>query len=101
MEEIESSINRYFTELDTADRQEPSAAQAKIERLQDKIAALKAQMKALKDIEVQLNQTPDKQISLTDIEFRFPKAAVRHCTQPTHKPKKISQTLPYTVNSLN
>ncbi|OAI00279.1 IS1182 family transposase [Methylomonas methanica] len=70
MEEIESSINRYLTEMDTADRQEPSVAQVKTERLQDKIAALKAQMKALKDIEVQLNQTPDKQISLTDPDAR-------------------------------
>ncbi|MBD9357317.1 IS1182 family transposase [Methylomonas albis] len=70
MEEIESSINRYLTELDTADRQEPAVAQPKAERLQDKIGALKAQMKALKDIEVQLNQTPDKQISLTDPDAR-------------------------------
>ena len=70
MEEIESSINRYLTELDTADRQEPAVAQARTERLQDKIAALKAQMKALKEIEVQLNETPDKQISLTDPDAR-------------------------------
>jgi transposase len=70
MEEIESSINRYLTALDTADRQESTIAQAKTERLQDKIAALKKQMKALKDIEVQLNQTPGKQISLTDPDAR-------------------------------
>ena len=60
MEEIESSINRYLTELDTADRQEPTVAKAKSERLQDKIVALKEQMKALKEIEVKLNETPDK-----------------------------------------
>ncbi len=70
MEEIESSINRYLTELDTADRQEPAVAQARSERLQDKIAALKAQMKELQAIEVQLNATPDKQISLTDPDAR-------------------------------
>lgn len=70
MEEIESSINRYLTELDAADRQEPTVAKAKSERLQDKIVALKEQMKALKDIEVQLNETPDKQISLTDPDAR-------------------------------
>jgi transposase len=70
MEEIESSINQYLTALDTADRQEPSVAKAKTERLQDKIAALKAQMKALKDIEVELNKTSDKQISLTDPDAR-------------------------------
>jgi transposase len=70
MEEIEASIHRYLTALDTADRQEPTIAQAKTERLQDKIAALKEQMKVLKDIEVQLHQTPDKQISLTDPDAR-------------------------------
>jgi len=70
MEEIESSINRYLTALDTADRQEPVVAKAKSERLQDKIAALKEQMKVLKDIEVELNKTPDKQISLTDPDAR-------------------------------
>lgn len=70
MEEIESSINRYLVALDTADRQEPAVAHARSERLQDKIAALKAQMTGLKDIEVQLNETPDKQISLTDPDAR-------------------------------
>jgi hypothetical protein len=70
MQEIESSINRYLTELDTADRQEPAVAKVRGERLQDKIAALKEQMKALKEIEVRLNDTPDKQISLTDADAR-------------------------------
>lgn len=70
MEEIESSINRYLTALDTADRQEPAVAHVRSERLLDKIVALKAQMKALKDIEVRLNEMPDKQISLTDPDAR-------------------------------
>lgn len=70
MEEIESSVSRYLCELDTADRQEPPVARLRTERLQDKIAALKAQMKALKEIEVQLEATPDKQISLTDPDAR-------------------------------
>jgi len=38
--------------------------------VQDKIAALKTQMKELQVIEVQLNETPDKQISLTDPDAR-------------------------------
>ena len=70
MEEIESSINRYLVDLDTADRQEPEVAKLRAERLEDKIAALKEQMKALKEIEVVLNETPDKQISLTDPDAR-------------------------------
>jgi transposase len=70
MEEIEASISRYLAALDSADRQEPAAAQAKSARLDEKITALKAQMQSLKEIEVQLNATPDKQISLTDPDAR-------------------------------
>ncbi len=70
MEEIESSINRYLTALDTADRQEPAVVQVKAERLHDKITTLKTKLKELKEIEVQLNETPDKQISLTDPDAR-------------------------------
>ena len=70
MEEIESSINRYLVDLDTADRQEPEIAKLRTERLEDKIAALKEQMKVLKEVEVVLNETPDKQISLTDPDSR-------------------------------
>ncbi|MFC0254619.1 transposase, partial [Massilia consociata] len=54
MAEIEASISRYLAELDTADRQEPAAAQAKSVRLNDKIAALKSQMAKLKEIEAKL-----------------------------------------------
>ncbi|MBV5819199.1 IS1182 family transposase [Pseudomonas aeruginosa] len=70
MEEIESSISRYLTALDTADRQEPTVARSKSERLHSKIAALKTKMQELRDIEAQLEATPDKQISLTDPDAR-------------------------------
>ncbi len=70
MEEIESSINRYLSALDTADRQGPVVSQPKTERLHSKIAALKIKMQELKEIEAQLNETPDKQISLTDPDAR-------------------------------
>jgi transposase len=49
MEEVESSINRYLAALDTADLQEPAIAEARTTRLQDKVTALKEQMKMLKD----------------------------------------------------
>ncbi|MGA9854388.1 MAG: IS1182 family transposase [Gammaproteobacteria bacterium] len=70
MQEIEASINRYLTDLDTADRQEPAVAKPKTERLNDKIAALKAQMKALKDVELELRASSDQQVSLTDPDAR-------------------------------
>ena len=70
MRDIEESIGRYLLAMDTADRQEPVIAKARTERLQDKIAALKEQMRSLKEIEVQLNAAPDGQVSLTDPDAR-------------------------------
>lgn len=70
MEEIESSINRYLTALDTADQEEPKSPQPKVVRLEERIAKLKAQMKELQAIEIQLNESPDKQVSLTDPDAR-------------------------------
>jgi transposase len=70
MEEIESSIARYLAALDAADRDEPKPQDPKGGGLEEKIAKLKEQMKALQAIEVQLEQSPDKQVSLTDSDAR-------------------------------
>jgi chromosome segregation ATPase len=70
MRDIESSIARYLEAMDTADRQEPAIAKVRMERLQDKIAALKEQMRGLEEIEVQLNAAPNKLVSLTDPDAR-------------------------------
>lgn len=67
MAEIESSIQRYLTELETANRQESDIARAKAGRLNDKIAAIKAQMQQLQAIETQLAQSPDGQLSVVAI----------------------------------
>ena len=69
-EQIETSIDRYLSALETADLLEPDIAEAKTERLQDKIAKLKQQMEQLETIEAQLQETPDKQVSLTDPDAR-------------------------------
>lgn len=70
MEEIETSISRYLAALDVADRQIPSASAPDTASLEDKIAKLKAQMKELQGVEAQLNESPDKQVSLTDPDAR-------------------------------
>jgi transposase len=54
MEEIGANVSQYLAELDTADRQEPAVKQARRARLNDKIAAMKLQMAALKEIEAKL-----------------------------------------------
>lgn len=70
MQQIEQSIDRYLAALDSADRATPEVAEAKAERLKEKIETLKKQMQKLKEIEAQLLESPDRQISLTDPDAR-------------------------------
>jgi transposase len=69
-QEIEASIDRYLSQLDIADRQEPEIALAKTTRLKDKIAALKERMQELNRVEAQMVAAPDQQLSLTDPDAR-------------------------------
>jgi transposase len=70
LEQIEESIARYLSQLDTADRHEGALAEAKAGRLKDKIAILKQQMQGLKAMELRLRDAPDQQVSLTDPDAR-------------------------------
>ncbi len=70
LDDIDKNINRYLEQIASADRQDDLAAKDKTERLETKIAKLKEEIKQLNDIEVQLQATPDKQISLTDPDAR-------------------------------
>jgi transposase len=70
IDQVEASIERYLSALETADRQEGELAEAKVVRLQEKIAALREQMAGLKAMEPALEAAPDRQISLTDPDAR-------------------------------
>jgi transposase len=70
LEQIEESVARYLSQLDTADRQESATAPAKVSRLQDKIATLRQEVRRLKKLEVRMLKAPDQQISLTDPDAR-------------------------------
>jgi transposase len=69
-EQVEASIERYLSALETADRQEGEVAEAKSARLKDKIASLQDQMRKFKALEGAVDAAPDKQISLTDPDAR-------------------------------
>jgi transposase len=68
--QIEKSLNRYFAELDSVDREETAMADVKAVRLEQKIAALKKQMRKTKQLEAQMLESADQQISLTDPDAR-------------------------------
>ncbi len=71
MAQIEESVDRYLAQLDSADRQEPSLGRTtKTDRLADKIATLKEEMRRLEELEARMLATPDRQISLTDPDAR-------------------------------
>jgi transposase len=70
LEQIEESIARYLGQLDSADRSEAETALLKHERPTEKIATRKEQMQRLRELEGELEKTPDGQISLTDPDAR-------------------------------
>jgi transposase len=70
LQQIDASIERYLGEIASTDRREGKGPEAKTERLESKIAALKEEIKTLKKLEVRMLATPDQQISQTDPDAR-------------------------------
>jgi len=65
-EQIEQSIERYLTALETADRTKPAEIGAKTERLREKIKTLREQMRRMDAMREELKRQPDEQLSQTD-----------------------------------
>jgi len=69
--QLEESVARYLSQLDTADRQEPSEMLAtKTTRLKEKLAKLGEEIRRLEGLEARMLAAPDQQISLTDPDSR-------------------------------
>jgi transposase len=69
--QLEESVARYLSQLDTADRQEPTEAlAARVTRLKEKLVKVKEAMGKLAVYERQMLASPDQQISLTDPDSR-------------------------------
>src|SRR5215472_11832958 len=69
--QIDESVARYLSQLETADLQEPSEALAvKTTHLKEKLAKLASELERLKAIEKAMQALPDQQISLTDPDSR-------------------------------
>jgi hypothetical protein len=62
--QLEESVARYLSQLDTADRQEPSDVLAlKTARLKEKLVKLESEMQRLAAYEALMRASPDQQIS--------------------------------------
>ena len=69
-EELERSIERYFYRLDKMDQKADEVVEIQVPALKEKIASLKGALAQLDAVEAELNETEDKQVSLTDPEAR-------------------------------
>jgi len=63
--QIDESIARYLSQLDSPDRQGEAVPEAKITRLNEKIATLREEIQRLNGLNTLMMQTEDKQITLT------------------------------------
>lgn len=70
IEQVGEHIAGYLQDLDTADRHEGEAVEARSGRLIEKIDRLGAQMAMLKVMEAEVEAAPDGQVSLTDPDAR-------------------------------
>ena len=70
-QQIEESIQRYLSALDTADRTMPLLEFGpRYAHLKDKLATLRKQMRRMDEIKERLKAEPDEQLSLTDPDAR-------------------------------
>ncbi len=74
---INKSLDRYFSQLESFDRQEQVIPKAKTEHIHQQIDSLKRQMAEVKAIEAVIESAPDKQISLTDPDARAMSTSAR------------------------
>lgn len=70
IEEIEQNISRYLLQMDTADRAEPEIAALTKTRLHRKIEALKDAARKIRSVALHLQNSDEKQVSLTDPDAR-------------------------------
>lgn len=79
IEHLEASVARYLDEMVRVDRQEQGEArEAKVTRLAQRFGRIQQEIRRLRGIKRQLDDTPDGQISLTDPDARAMATRARH-----------------------
>ena len=71
IEQIEESVARYLSELDSVDRRgDAGVSDAHVSRLREKVAKLHSEMQRMQELAKAVEAAPDHQISLTDPDAR-------------------------------
>jgi len=70
IDQIEESVARYLSELDSSDRQGALVPEARTNRLREKVETLRSEMERMKLLAEAVKAAPDQQISLTDPDSR-------------------------------
>ena len=77
-QQIEESIQRYLSALDTADRTMPAPEFGpRAAHLKDKLSALREQMRRMDEMKERVKAEPDEQLSLTDPDARSMKSQAK------------------------
>jgi transposase len=70
LKQIDESIARYLSEMESLDRRDDELSADKTEHLSEKIEILKGEIRKLKKHEAAMLAAPDQQVSLTDPDAR-------------------------------
>lgn len=70
IDQIEESVARYLSELDSADRQGGAVPESRTLRLREKVETLRSEMARMRSLEQEVQAAPGQQISLTDPDAR-------------------------------
>jgi transposase len=70
VQRIDDQIERYLQELDKADEQEPDSYKPTAEEIKEKIEALNRRKQDYKELQEQMDESGESQISLTDPDAR-------------------------------
>ena len=93
IEQIEESVAKYLSELDSADRQgTANVAEARTVRLQEKLENLRSEMQRMQELAQQVEAAPDKQVSLTDPDARSMKTRGTAWSDTTCRPRWTPST---------
>jgi len=70
-QKIDESINDYLVEIERVDKLDTQESKNKKMNLKERLAKVRAEAKRLENLEQELLETPDKQISMTDPDARI------------------------------